>query len=222
MGEPAIGEGHRNGIPKEKLIGLVLAKMPPVSLRLGLLELAGLTTNQALNQLDVSRSNRYRAIAGLRKVVPQPEQPQLLEVAAEVGPQEETQSRERVPVPVKGLSGNWSRARRYSMGPQDLHALYLKQNGLCYLCWDPLPENLVKAAIDHDHACCPGTTSCGKCVRGIACSSCNRLIGIARDDPYRLRRIADNLEAANSRVGARLLDARLADVVRQFRREAAS
>jgi hypothetical protein len=31
--------------------------------------------------------------------------------------------------------------------------------------------------VDHDHACCPGKTSCGECVRGIVCNSCNTAIG---------------------------------------------
>lgn len=32
-------------------------------------------------------------------------------------------------------------------------------------------------AVDHDHACCNGGTSCGRCVRGILCSSCNMSLG---------------------------------------------
>lgn len=108
-----------------------------------------------------------------------------------------------------GLSGDWSRARRYGLSPKELHALYLEQDGCCYLCGDPLPKDLAKAAIDHDHSCCTGMrvgpsgnkASCGKCVRGISCGACNRLIASAQDDPDRLRRIADNLEAANRRVG---------------------
>lgn len=109
-----------------------------------------------------------------------------------------------------GLSGDWRRARRYGLSPRELHALYLKQEGSCYLCGDPLPKNLTRSAVDHDHTCCPGQNaeatsthkvSCGKCVRGIACNACNRLIASAQDDPDRLRRIADNLEAANLRVG---------------------
>lgn len=104
-----------------------------------------------------------------------------------------------------GLSGNWRRARRYSMSPQELHALYVEQGGRCYLCGDPLAKDLTQTTVDHDHACCPSPptyrTSCGKCVRGISCDPCNRLIACAQDDPDRLRRIADNLEAANRRVG---------------------
>lgn len=37
--------------------------------------------------------------------------------------------------------------------------------------------------IDHNHECCPGNRSCGKCIRGPLCSACNMAIGLLRDDP---------------------------------------
>jgi len=98
------------------------------------------------------------------------------------------------------VAGRWlARARTHGMTPWGLHALYLRQGGCCYLCGDLLGLDLDGADIDHDHACCPTSGSCGRCVRGIACWECNRLIGFGHDDPARIRRAADNLEAAIKR-----------------------
>jgi hypothetical protein len=38
-------------------------------------------------------------------------------------------------------------------------------------------------AVDHDHRCCPGVTSCGSCIRGLLCVNCNQAIGKLKDDP---------------------------------------
>lgn len=48
----------------------------------------------------------------------------------------------------------------------------------CDLCGDD-----TRLFIDHDHACCPGAKSCGKCVRGAICQHCNTGLGYFRDDP---------------------------------------
>jgi hypothetical protein len=32
--------------------------------------------------------------------------------------------------------------------------------------------------VDHDHSCCPGRQTCGKCVRGLICRQCNTAFGV--------------------------------------------
>jgi hypothetical protein len=46
------------------LVSLALAPMPPMSLRLALLEIAGMSTGDALDKLGVRRENRSRVITG--------------------------------------------------------------------------------------------------------------------------------------------------------------
>jgi hypothetical protein len=94
--------------------------------------------------------------------------------------------------------------RKHGLWPQDIARLREAQQDRCYLCGGPLPVDGYMLAIDHDHRCCPPKRSCGYCRRGLACHSCNVLIGHAHDDPQVLRRIADNLEAAIADVTRRL------------------
>lgn len=56
-----------------------------------------------------------------------------------------------------------------------------KQNGVCAICCrEPKGKRL---AVDHDHACCKGKYSCGKCVRGLLCTGCNRKVGLIEYNP---------------------------------------
>ena len=70
------------------------------------------------------------------------------------------------------------------------------QSGCCYLCADPLSDDGRNVNVDHDHSCCSRGKSCRYCRRGLACTRCNTLIGLADDNPDLLRRIAANLEPA--------------------------
>lgn len=52
--------------------------------------------------------------------------------------------------------------------------------------------------VDHDHACCPGSKTCGTCVRGVLCGGCNRAAGCVSDDPDRLHALAWYLEESRA------------------------
>lgn len=73
--------------------------------------------------------------------------------------------------------------RTYSITEEQYQALYEAQGGCCALCRRAKGTGSKRLAVDHDHACCPGPVSCGKCVRGLLCSHCNsKVLGHARDE----------------------------------------
>lgn len=55
-----------------------------------------------------------------------------------------------------------------------------EQGGVCAICKGVDPFG--KLVVDHDHACCPGQRSCGKCTRGLLCNACNKGLGHFRDN----------------------------------------
>lgn len=81
-------------------------------------------------------------------------------------------------------------AKYYKMTPDRYQELY---DAGCWLCGKPFDKNAKRTPhVDHDHTCCPGVTTCGKCIRGLAHQHCNQII--TREDPSLLRKIADSLE----------------------------
>jgi hypothetical protein len=52
------------------------------------------------------------------------------------------------------------------------------------------------ATIDHDHSCCPGPRSCGQCIRGLLCSTCNTALGFLHNDPVKVSQLATYIRNA--------------------------
>jgi hypothetical protein len=96
----------------------------------------------------------------------------------------------------------------YGMTVADYDAMLMAQGGGCDICG--ATESLVTTIptlgprnglhIDHDHACCPGPRSCGKCIRGILCSKCNRALGCIDDNAERAHKLADYLDRFAARL----------------------
>lgn len=91
-----------------------------------------------------------------------------------------------------GCAADYMSLNRYGITRAQVEAMVTEQGG-CAICRRPDPGGSDYRRgwhVDHDHACCSGgrnDRTCGKCVRGILCGRCNKLIGTAGDDPNLLR-----------------------------------
>ena len=70
--------------------------------------------------------------------------------------------------------------KKYKMTKQMYLDLLEQQNQVCAICKNPPNRNWL--AVDHDHSCCPGIKTCGNCIRGLLCSSCNSFLGRVGED----------------------------------------
>lgn len=85
--------------------------------------------------------------------------------------------------------------RRHGITVAQYMALSEAQGHVCAACGQPETKvsrhgTLMRLAVDHDHSCCPGPRSCGKCVRGLLCGGCNESAGRLGEDPDRLLALA--------------------------------
>jgi len=75
----------------------------------------------------------------------------------------------------------WRRKHRlaqYGLTEEAFARLLEAQANRCAMCGEPFQDGQ-SICIDHDHACCEAEKrSCGRCVRGLLCLSCNTALGI--------------------------------------------
>ena len=78
----------------------------------------------------------------------------------------------------------WAMVRKFGITLDDRAAMLTAQGGGCLLCGEPETES-VRLHVDHDHDCCPSHThTCGRCIRGLICSTCNAALGLMNDDAH--------------------------------------
>ena len=82
----------------------------------------------------------------------------------------------------------------YNMTLEQYNNMFISQNGLCKICNLPVSKGL---AVDHDHKCCPGKKSCGKCVRGLICKKCNTALAVCGDNVGTIRNAIAYLQKWN-------------------------
>lgn len=73
--------------------------------------------------------------------------------------------------------------RQFNITIEQYEDMLESQNGVCAICSQPETKrhptsgDTQRLAVDHDHTCCSGEKSCGKCVRGLLCARCNQTLG---------------------------------------------
>ena len=96
----------------------------------------------------------------------------------------------------------------HRMTMEQYTALRLEQADRCGACKEPLRFGETRAVtVDHDPRCCQyetlstgrtkGSISCGKCVRALLCSPCNRAVGFFERYPQRVYMWIDYLRRVN-------------------------
>jgi hypothetical protein len=85
--------------------------------------------------------------------------------------------------PEKVRANHGHRKRTFGLSPEDFEKMKQNQGDRCAICSSVFSST---PHIDHNHACCTGKKSCGKCIRGLLCHHCNAGLGNFRDDIQRL------------------------------------
>lgn len=84
--------------------------------------------------------------------------------------------------------------RNFGITLAQFEEAWKRQGEVCALCGKP--ERCVRLGavsrphVDHDHSCCPGVRTCGKCLRGLLCNKCNRLVGRIEAAGFTLDKLA--------------------------------
>ena len=95
---------------------------------------------------------------------------------------------------VKQIARESKLRRKYGLSLDDYHGLLEDQNFTCKICKRKDVTFRKRLSVDHNHACCPGEGSCGKCIRGLLCHHCNAALGNVQDNIKTLQAMIEYLQ----------------------------
>lgn len=91
------------------------------------------------------------------------------------------------------LLGHINNLKNYGLTRDSYVDIEKSQNGVCKICGES-EKRRKRLSVDHDHSCCSGIKSCGKCIRGLLCSNCNMVLGQVKDNKVLLQKMIDYLQ----------------------------
>lgn len=132
----------------------------------------GETAEAARERINAARRHRYATDPAFRERI-------LAQGAADRAKPERVAQRrasqkaylERIDTPEWRVADRLKRrARKYGITVDEVTALLAQGCGVCGEADNVSARGL---HIDHDHDCCPGVGSCGRCIRGVLCYADN-------------------------------------------------
>lgn len=70
---------------------------------------------------------------------------------------------------------------KFRITPVGYAQLLSWQGDCCAICKRKADTLSTRLGVDHDHSCCPGSSCCGTCIRGLLCRQCNAALGGFQD-----------------------------------------
>lgn len=92
--------------------------------------------------------------------------------------------------------------RKFGITLERYEQLLADQGAGCAVCGKSEKANRRRLAVDHDHSCCPGQVTCGRCLRGLLCSSCNLHLGAIGDSLAHIEAMARYVRVGAPRLRA--------------------
>lgn len=83
--------------------------------------------------------------------------------------------------------------RQFKITIDQYDKILISQNFCCAICKRHQSCFTKQFSVDHDHNCCTGKTSCGKCIRGLLCTGCNTGLGLLGDNKDSLQNAVEYL-----------------------------
>ena len=83
----------------------------------------------------------------------------------------------------KRIKDGYHMKQKYGVSPEQYQDKLNSQNGVCAVC-GKANRTSRRLYVDHDHGCCGGETTCGKCVRGLLCHRCNLGLGFLESEGF--------------------------------------
>lgn len=93
----------------------------------------------------------------------------------------------------KPCNAELQREMKYNLPRGRYAEILAAQGGACAICGVEECPSGNNFSVDHDHGCCPGSKSCGECVRELLCGNCNTGLGKFRDSPDLLSKAIEYL-----------------------------